>query len=76
MPIQIDSQNNPIIDSTHMYHPHGYIPDWEYMEKYIKATEKVVIRDVVEWKNEIIEKTKEVVECSDATQEAQPTNAQ
>lgn len=50
--------------------------DWEYMEKYIKATEKVVIRDVVEWKNEIIEKTKEVVECSDTTQEAQPTNAQ
>lgn len=37
-------------------------PDWEYMEKYIKATEKVVIRDVVEWKNEMIEKTKEVVE--------------
>ena len=37
------------------------IPDWEYMEKYIKATEKVVIRDVVEWKNEMIKKTKEVV---------------
>lgn len=36
-------------------------PDWEYMEKYIKATEKVVIRDVVEWKNEMIKKTKEVV---------------
>lgn len=61
LPIQTDSQNNPIIDSTHMYHPHGYIPDWEYMEKYIKATEKVVIRDVVEWKNEMIKKTKEVV---------------
>ena len=61
LPIQTDSQNNPIIDSTHMYHPHGYIPDWKYMEKYIKATEKVVIRDVVEWKNEMIKKTKEVV---------------
>lgn len=61
VPIQTDSQNNPIISSTHMYHPHGYIPDWEYMEKYIKATEKVVIRDVVEWKNEMIKKTKEVV---------------
>lgn len=36
-------------------------PDWTYMEKYIKATEKVVIRDVVEWKNEMIKKTKEVV---------------
>ena len=62
LPIQTDSQNNPIIDSTHMYHPHGYIPDWEYMEKYIKATEKIVIRDVVDWKDEMIRKTKEVVE--------------
>lgn len=35
--------------------------DWEYMEKYIKATEKIIIRDVVDWKNEMIEKTKEVV---------------
>ena len=35
--------------------------DWEYMEKYIKATEKVVIRDVVDWKDEMIKKTKEVV---------------
>ena len=44
--------------------------DWEYMEKYIKATEKVVIRDVVDWKNEMIEKTKEVVaNRSDASQD-------
>lgn len=35
--------------------------DWEYMEKYIKATEKIVIRDVVDWKDEMIKKTKEVV---------------
>ena len=53
------------------------IPDWEYMEKYIKATEKVVIRDVVEWKNEMIEKTKEIVaNCSDALQDIQPSDAQ
>ena len=51
--------------------------DWEYMEKYIKATEKVVIRDVVEWKNEMIEKTKEVVaNRSDASQDIQPSDAQ
>lgn len=35
--------------------------DWEYMGKYIKATEKIVIRDVVDWKDEMIKKTKEVV---------------
>lgn len=38
--------------------------DWEYMEKYIKATEKIIIRDVVDWMNEMIEKTKEVVDSS------------
>lgn len=37
--------------------------DWEHMEKYIKATEKVVIRDVVDWKDEMIKKTKEVRRC-------------
>ena len=51
-------------------------PDWEYMEKYIKATEKVVIRDVVDWKDEIIEKTKEVVDYSDASQDVQSLDAQ
>lgn len=61
LPIQTDANNTPVIDQNYVYHPDGYIPDWEYMEKYIKATEKVVIRDVVEWKNEMIEKTKEVV---------------
>ena len=77
VPIQTDSQNNPIIDSTHIYHPHGYIPDWEYMEKYIKATEKIVIRDVVDWKDEMIEKTKEVIaNYSDASQDIQPSDAQ
>lgn len=29
-------------------------PDWNYMEKYIRAIEKVVIKDVVEFKDKII----------------------
>ena len=61
LPIQTDSSNHPVIDSTHKYHPEGFVPDWEYMEKYIRAMEKVVIRDVVVWKDEMIEKTKMVV---------------
>lgn len=77
LPIQTNVNGNPIIDTEYKYHPDGYIPDWEYMEKYIKATEKVVIRDVVEWKNEMIEKTKEVVDNrSDASQDIQPSDAQ
>lgn len=61
LPIQTDTNNTPIIDQNHTYHPDGYIPDWTYMEKYIRAIEKVVIKDVVDYKDSIIAKTKEIV---------------
>ena len=35
--------------------------DWDYMESYIRATEKEVIADVVEYKNAVIENTKNIV---------------
>lgn len=35
--------------------------DYDYMEAYISAIEKIVIRGVVEWKNKVIEATKSVV---------------
>jgi len=37
-------------------------PDFDFMETYIKATQKLVIKDVVNWKDELISKTKCVVE--------------
>lgn len=37
-------------------------PDFDYMERYIRAMEKLVIADVVKYRNKIIEKTKEVIE--------------
>lgn len=61
LPIQTDDNNTPVIDQNHTYHPDGYIPDWTYMEKYIRAIEKVVIKDVVDYKDSIIAKTKEIV---------------
>ena len=61
LPIQTDTANNPIIDPKNTYHPEGYIPDWSFMEKYIRAVEKVVIKDVVDWKDEEIKKAKELV---------------
>ena len=36
--------------------------DWNYMEKYIRAMEKVVIADVVKYKDQVIETTKRIVE--------------
>lgn len=61
LPIQTDTNNNPIIDTDHKYHPNGYIPDWDFMEKYIRAIEKIVIADVVKYKDAMISKTKEFV---------------
>lgn len=61
LPIQTDANNTPVIDQNHTYHPDGYIPDWDFMEKYIRAIEKVVIKDVVDYKDSIIAKTKEIV---------------
>lgn len=61
LPIQTNDNNNPIIDSECKYHPDGYIPDWDFMEKYIKAIEKIVIADVVKFKDAVIDRTKEAV---------------
>lgn len=60
LPIQTSHDGKPIIDPDRMYHPDGYVPDWEYMEKYIKATEKEIIKEVVLYKDKVIEKAKEI----------------
>lgn len=62
LPIQTDDSGKPVIDAGKTYSPDGYIPDWEYMEKYIKATEKEIIKEVVLYKDEVIAKAKEIAE--------------
>ena len=37
LPILHDSNNNPIIDKTNRYSSEGYIPDFEYMEKFMQS---------------------------------------
>lgn len=37
-------------------------PDWDFMGKYIHAIEKVVIADVVKYKDEVIAKTKAIAQ--------------
>lgn len=37
LPIQRDEKGNPIIDNSKKYSEKGYIPDWEFMENYIKS---------------------------------------
>lgn len=64
LPIQTDDSGKPVIDAGKTYSPDGYIPDWEYMEKYIKATEKEIIKEVVLYKGEVIAKAKEITEVA------------
>ena len=43
LPIALDVDGTPLIemgDGKSTYHDDGYIPDWEYMEKYIRVIEK------------------------------------
>lgn len=37
IPIQRNSNGEPIIDDTHKYSKQGFIPDWQWMENYIKS---------------------------------------
>lgn len=37
LPIQRTADGVPCIDETHKFSPEGYIPDWEWMENYIKS---------------------------------------
>lgn len=60
LPIQTDDSGKPVIDASKTYSPKGYIPDWEYIEKYIKATEKEIIKEVVLYKDKVIAKAKEI----------------
>ena len=56
LPIQTNEEGTPIIDPERKYHAEGYIPDWDYMTSYIRAMKKVVIADVVKYKDEVIAK--------------------
>ena len=61
VPIKTDENGTPVIDPDHKWNGDGYIPDWDYMQKITKVYEKEVIANVVKKKDEIIEKTKEIV---------------
>ena len=37
--------------------------DYGFIESYIRAIEKSIIKDVVKYKDDVIDKTKEIIEC-------------
>ena len=36
LPIKLNEDNTPLLDPECKYSPSGYIPDWQFMEDYIK----------------------------------------
>ncbi len=37
LPIMYDKNMSPIVDKTYQYSENGYVPDWDFMENYIKS---------------------------------------
>ena len=54
LPIKVEADGTPIIDSSKSFHKKGYVPDWDYMRNYIVAIEKEVMTEVVDFKNEMV----------------------
>ena len=53
----------PSADPAHVYAPADI--DWGYMERYIRATEKLVMADVVAYKDRVIAETRRIVYAPD-----------
>ena len=54
----------PSADPAHVYTPADI--DWGYMERYIRATEKLVMADVVAYKDRVIAETRRIVHAPDS----------
>lgn len=65
LPIQYNSDGNPFIDEHFRYSDEGYVPDWDWMEAYIKSlqcrplttkntNERQVRLEITEWKEFVI----------------------
>lgn len=58
LPIRQDKNGDAIIDEEKKYSQEGYIPDWEYMEKYIKSIHYKKITTSVQSDNKQLDSNK------------------
>ncbi len=49
LPICLNNDGTPIIDPDHIYHPDGYIPDWDYMQEHIWKLEHERIAELYQY---------------------------
>ncbi len=46
LPVLCHPDGAPVIDKTHAYSEHGYIPDWEFMEQYMRSLHNKIWEDI------------------------------
>ena len=70
LPVKHNSDGSVFIDKTHKYSDEGYVPDWEFMENYIKSLHHKPLTtknkpkhtfelNVSEWKTFHVQRTKQ-----------------
>lgn len=80
LPIQYNSDGSPLLDNTYKYSEQGYVPDWQFMEDYIKllqykplttkrVNEKKIELNVSQWKEFVIDKVFEISSGKGITKE-------
>ena len=47
--VQVKDAGQPVIDAERKYRAEGYIPDWAYMEEYIREIQESMLADVAEY---------------------------
>ncbi len=49
LPVQRNMNNTPVIDVTHYYSDEGYVPDWKFMESYVKLLYKDTLNRFIKY---------------------------
>ena len=61
IPVKTNDAGNVIVDSGRKYHDDGYIPDFDFMDRYITAQKKLAVQSVNTWRKKEIETTEQIV---------------
>ena len=61
LPVLTDDKNHIVYDKDCKFHKDGYIPDWNYMDRYIKVIKKLVISDKKEQQSKLLQILKSTV---------------
>jgi len=61
LPIKYGKDNKPKLDKSNRYSADGFIPDFDFMETFIRAIEKQIIKDTALWSEKKMRAYRQVV---------------